>query len=87
MALPILHTAYLKDQKFKTLDDIFSRDDVALEIVADSDDDEDFIMEERAKPIDVHRLATVPGINEQLQHLCDVKGKLLSPLSIVPLLL
>lgn len=74
MALPILHQAYLKDQKFKTLDDIFSRDNVTLEVVGEIED-EDEIAEELAKPIDVHRLANIPGFIEQLGHLCDIKGR------------
>lgn len=74
MALPILHQAYLKDNKFKTVDDIFSRENVTLEIVAESDDEE-VEAEEQAKPIDVHRLATIPAFTKQLAHLCDIKGK------------
>jgi hypothetical protein len=73
MALPILHQTYVKSQQFKTLDDIFSRENVALEVVGELD--EDALAEEFAKPIDVHRLATIPGFIEQLAHLCDIKGK------------
>ncbi|KAL0140318.1 ribonuclease H2, subunit B [Mucor lusitanicus] len=75
MALPILDEAYKKDdKKFKTLDDIFSRENVKLEIVGtETLDDEGITSEEYSKPIDVHRLTNIPGFIKQLAHLCDVQ--------------
>lgn len=74
MALPILEQAS-KEGKFRSLDDIFSRENVKIEIVMDEKVDQDMFAEEYSKPIDVHRLTTIPGLKEQLAHLCDVKGK------------
>lgn len=78
MALPILDEVYKKDdKKFKTLDDIFSRENVKLEIVGtETLDDEGITNDEYSKPIDVHRLTNIPGFTQQLAHLCDVQGKL-----------
>ncbi|KAL9549176.1 hypothetical protein MBANPS3_005337 [Mucor bainieri] len=75
MALPILDEAYKKDdKKFKTLDDIFSRENVKLEIVGtETLDDEGITSDEYSKPIDVHRLTNIPGFTKQLAHLCDVQ--------------
>jgi len=79
MALPILDEAYKKDnKKFKTLDDIFSRENVKLEIVGtETLDDEGITSEEYSKPIDVHRLTNITGFTKQLAHVCDVQGILL----------
>lgn len=71
MALPILEQAS-KEDKFKTLEDIFSRENVKIEVVVE--DEFDDVSEEYSKPIDVHRLTNIPGFIEQLGHLCDVKG-------------
>ncbi|KAK4521787.1 putative secondary metabolism biosynthetic enzyme [Mucor velutinosus] len=75
MALPILDEAYKKDnKKFKTLDDIFSRENVKLEIVGtETLDDEGITSEEYSKPIDVHRLTNITGFTKQLAHVCDVQ--------------
>jgi len=76
MALPILDEAYKKDNtKFRTLDDIFSRENVKLEIVGtETLDDEGITSDEYSKPIDVHRLTNITGFTQQLAHLCDVQG-------------
>ncbi|KAI8359179.1 ribonuclease H2, subunit B [Blakeslea trispora] len=69
MALPILHYTYKRDcNKFDLLDTLLSRDHVEIECVdTDGEDGSDMI------PIDVHRLAALPGFTEQLAHLCDRK--------------
>jgi hypothetical protein len=71
MALPILEQSS-KDGKFKTLEDIFSRENINIEIVVEEEFED--VSEEYSKPIDVHRLTNIPGFTEQLGHLCDVKG-------------
>jgi hypothetical protein len=78
MALPILLQVYQKDQtKFKTLDDIFSRENVNIEVVEpELEDDEDITAGEYSKPIDVHRLTNISGFTQQLAHLCDTQGKI-----------
>lgn len=78
MALPILLQVYQKDQtKFKTLDDIFSRENVNIEVVEpELEDDEDITADEYSKPIDVHRLTNISGFTQQLAHLCDTQGKI-----------
>ncbi|CEP10447.1 hypothetical protein [Parasitella parasitica] len=75
MALPILDEAHKKDdKKFKTLDDIFSRENVKLETVeTETLDDEGITCEEYSKPIDIHRLTNIPGFTQQLAHLCDIQ--------------
>lgn len=74
MALPILENAS-KDGNSKTLDDIFSRENVKIEVVVDDEEYlEDILAEEYEKPIDVHRLTNIPGFKEQLAHLCEIKG-------------
>lgn len=74
MALPILQEAS-KEGKFRSLDDIFSRENVKIHVVLDEQIDEEALAEEYAKPIDVHRLTNITGLKEQLAHLCDIKGK------------
>lgn len=73
MALPILEEAG-KDDKFRALDDIFTRENVKIHVVMDEELDGDLFGEEYSKPIDVHRLTNIPGLKEQLAHLCDIKG-------------
>ncbi|KAI9354735.1 ribonuclease H2, subunit B [Pilaira anomala] len=72
MALPILQEAS-KEGKFRSLDDIFSRENVKIHVVLDEQIDEEALAEEYAKPIDVHRLTNITGLKEQLVHLCDIK--------------
>lgn len=76
MALPILLQACRKDQtKFKALDDIFSRENVNIEVVEpEIEDDEGITADEYSKPIDVHRLINISGFTQQLAHLCDTQG-------------
>lgn len=73
MALPIIEQAS-KEGKFRSLDDIFSRENVKIQIVIDEEVDQDIFAEEYSKPIDVHRLTNIPRLIEQLGHLCDIKG-------------
>lgn len=73
MGLPILERAS-KDDKFKTLDDIFSRENVVLEVEVDDEKDlEDALAAEYDKTVDVHRLTNIPGFVEQLAHFCDMQ--------------
>ncbi|KAI8088291.1 ribonuclease H2, subunit B [Thamnidium elegans] len=72
MALPIIEQAS-KEGKFRSLDDIFSRENVNIEVVANDFMDEEALAEEYSKPIDVHRLTNITGFKEQLGHLCDMK--------------
>ncbi|KAI8645680.1 ribonuclease H2, subunit B [Parasitella parasitica] len=86
MALPILDEACKKgDKKFRTLDDIFSRENVRLEIVrTETIEDEGIISDGHSHPIDVHRLTNIPGFTQQLAHLCDVQ-EIASGLSVYKL--
>lgn len=80
MALPIIEQAS-KEGKFRSLDDIFSRENVKIQIVIDEEVDQDIFAEEYSKPIDVHRLTNIPRLIEQLGHLCDIKGIILTVMS------
>lgn len=76
MGLPILEHAS-KEGKFKTLDDIFSRENVTLEVEVDNEHElTDALAAEYEKPVDVHRLTNIPGFVEQLAHFCDIQGLL-----------
>ncbi|CAO3646757.1 unnamed protein product [Mucor hiemalis] len=73
MGLPILEHAS-KEGKFKTLDDIFSRENVTLEVEVDNEHElTDALAAEYEKPVDVHRLTNIPGFVEQLAHFCDIQ--------------
>lgn len=74
MALPIVEQAS-KEKKFKSLDDIFSRENAKIEVVLDEQVDLDIFAEEYSQTIDVHRLTNIPGLKEQLGHVCDIQGK------------
>lgn len=63
ICLPILERASVGNQ-FRTLDDIFTRDNVIIEHDEEDDDDD--------RPIDVHRLTNFVS-EDQLKHLCDVQ--------------
>ncbi|CEG77107.1 hypothetical protein RMATCC62417_11906 [Rhizopus microsporus] len=63
ICLPMLERASVGNQ-FRTLDDIFTRDNVIIERDEEDNDDD--------RPIDVHRLINFVS-EDQLKHLCDVQ--------------